>query len=56
MKTGDKVKIKPDAHSSDTGVVESIQHKYFTALVRWPSGRKYHRLQDLAVIKSKNTD
>tara|TARA_B100000579_G_C22120323_1_gene527234 strand:- start:29 stop:199 length:171 start_codon:yes stop_codon:yes gene_type:complete len=56
MRTGDRVKIKPDAHPNNTGVVESVQHKYFTALVRWPDGRKYHRLQDLIVIKSENTD
>ena len=56
MKTGDKVKIKPDALPDDTGVVESVQHKYFTALVRWSDGRKYHRLQDLTVVKSDNKD
>ena len=56
MKTGDKVKIKSKANSVDTGVVESIQYKYFTALVSWPAGRKYHRLEDLTVIKNKNAD
>ena len=58
MKTGDKVKIKSKywLSSDDVGVVESIQHKYFTALVSWPLGRKYHKLDDLTVIKNKNVD
>ena len=48
MKSGDTVVIRPKGKL--TGTVISIQPRYGTAMVKWPTGISYHILHQLVQV------